>query len=141
MTVTGLKQTEARLKDLEKKTTKSLGRKALRAGAKVILAAARADAPVVTGRTKKNIMIRSARSKRGSLALSVGVDYRDYTGDTFYASFVLYGHRVGSRKLGDNRKMIKANNFLQRALDSSGPAAADTIMETWQSLIETESNK
>ena len=35
------------------------------------------------------------------IALSVGVGAKDFRGETFYASFVLYGHRVGSRKLGE----------------------------------------
>lgn len=141
MSVTGLKETQAALKELDRKATKSLGRKALRAGAKVLLAAARTDAPELTGRTRKNIKIRGGRSRAGALALSVGVSAKDFSGEAFYASFLLFGHRVGSRKLGDNRRMIPANNFLERAYEASGQDAADTVMEQWVELIELESSK
>lgn len=141
MSVTGFKETAAALKELDRKATKSLGRKALRAGAKVLLAAARTEAPELTGRTRKNIKIRGGRSRAGSLSLSVGVSAKDFSGEAFYASFVLFGHRVGSRKLGDNRRMIPANNFLERAYEASGQNAADTVMEQWVELIEIESSK
>lgn len=62
--IDGLRELNNALKLLDDKMQKSISRKAVTAGAKVIRAAARANAPVKTGKLKKSI--QSLRDKRES---------------------------------------------------------------------------
>ena len=138
ITITGISKTAERLDELDRKMQKSIIRKGVRAGCKVWLNAARANAPEVSGVIRKNIKIRSGGSGKGRYVLTVGVSAKEFQGEAFYAAFVLYGHKVGSRKLGDARTSVPANNFLQRAFDSSHDEAAYVAIETIGDLIQQE---
>ena len=124
------------LKQLGRTTERKILRKGLRAGAKIIKAAAQADAPSRTGLMARKIKVRAGKSGKGRISVNVGVGAKDFTGKAFYAAFVLFGHRVGSRKLGDSRKIVPANNFLERAFESSGESAKEAAVATWGELIE-----
>lgn len=141
MKIKGLDETDKALKDLDVAVAKRIIRKGLRAGAKDVLNAARADAPQRSGAIKRNIKIRGGGTKNGVVKLNIGVGAKDFQGKTFYAGFVLYGHKVGSRKLGDARTAVPANNFLERAYESSGQQAVETTTEAWKELIEKEASK
>lgn len=97
----GAKELADLLRNMDRKLAKKLFRKALREGAKVIQAAAQAKAPVDTGLTRSAIKVRAAkRQKRGRFGVAVQVGEGDYRGETFYASFLEYGHKMGKRSQG-----------------------------------------
>jgi HK97 gp10 family phage protein len=139
--VSGLTEVTQALKELDRKVQKSILRKGLRAGAKVMLSPARAGAPDRTGRIRRNIKVRAGRSSKGRVSISVGVNARDFTGPAFYAAFVLLGHKVGSRRLGNKRTSVPANNFLERAFDQAHQQATDVAVQTMANLIEQQAGK
>jgi HK97 gp10 family phage protein len=111
--------------------------KANRAGAKIIKSAAEANAPDRSGLTRANIRIRTSNKKaKGSYRAFVGVGAKDWTGPTFYAAFVLWGHRVGPRKLGNARKLVPANDWLKRSGEQAGQRAADAVVGELKSGVE-----
>jgi HK97 gp10 family phage protein len=136
MKVTGLNELKGTLAALPDKMEKKVLRKGLRAGAKDVLKSARAEAPKLSGALSKNIKIRGGRGCKGKIALSVGVGARDFKGPTFYGGFIIYGHRVGKRALGDKRHFVEPNNFLQRAFDATKETAVETTVKTWASLLD-----
>jgi HK97 gp10 family phage protein len=141
MRITGMEETRKALDNLDREVQKKILRKGLRKGCKVMLRIAKADAPFKTGKLKRNIKIRSGGVKYGKLRMTVGIGNKDYTGEAFYAAFLLYGWRVGSRKLGDARRQVPPNNFLRRAYESAGEQAVTTTLESWKELIEQEASK
>ena len=68
--------------------------------------------------------------------MTVGGSKKDFRGKDFYLGFVIYGHHVGSRKLGDSRTFVAPNNFIARAFDETKDTSASTIGKTWLELIE-----
>lgn len=111
--------------------------KANRAGAKIIKASAVAEAPSLSGLTRSNIRIRTSNKKSlGIYRAFIGVGEKDWTGPTFFAAFVLWGHRVGARKLGNARKLVPANDWIKRSASQSGAAAAEAVLSTIKSEVE-----
>lgn len=141
VTLAGLDEAKENLAELDRKVQKSIVRKGVRKGCKVLLDASRAAAPELSGKLRKNIKIRGKSSKPGTFALSVGVSAKDFTGPAFYGVFVLLGHRVGARRLGDKRKIVPANDFLQRAFDATHEQAAEVAGDTIGELIQQEGTK
>lgn len=135
MKLIGLKETVEGLKELDRTTQRRLIRKAQRPAAKLLQSAARAEAPEKTGNLKKQIKIKSGRT-RGGTKLSVG--FTNFIGKAYYAAFILLGWKHGSRKLGNARKSIPANDFLGRAYEANKEAAAELTGETLGQLIEDE---
>ena len=134
--IIGLAETKKALAELPAKMEKSVLRRGLRQGANVVLAAARTEAPKLTGATAKNAKVRAGKGGPGKIAFNIGVNAKDFKGDQFYASFILYGWKHGSRKLGDKRKSIAANNWLARAYDETKDAAIDVTSKSWAEQIE-----
>lgn len=115
-TIEGFDKVFKRLKELEPKVAKKVLRQALRAGAKIIQTRAKANAPVLTGQTKKAIKIRAGKRSRGSVGVNVSIGARDYVGDQFYAAF----HEYGTSKM-------QARPFMRPAYDSEKEKAAEVI--------------
>jgi HK97 gp10 family phage protein len=134
--ITGITEALTKLKTLDGKVQKGVVRRSLRKGAKIFQKAAQSAAPVASGLTKSAIKIRAGKAKKGTYRLNVGVGASDYQGETFYAAFVLYGHKVGSRKLGDARTLVPANNWLLKAKEKSEQQVAGTVVD--QLLHEVE---
>lgn len=139
--VTGLAEVQAKFADLETKVARKILRQGLRAGAKVVQTAARAEAPRRTGLMAANIKIRGSRGRNGSVAFRVGGSAKDFKGKAkeqrpFYMDFVEGGHFAGPRKLGDKRKFVPGNHFLTRAYEASREAAVAAVAATWKTLIE-----
>src|SRR4051812_6719809 len=104
--VEGMKELAAKLDDLESKVVRKVTSQALRAGAKVTLAAAMSTMPVKSGALRGSLKVRAGRYKKGFVSISVGIGKQWFTGDQFYGAFVEFGHRLGRRKLGDKRHKI-----------------------------------
>lgn len=125
----GGKELERELKEVEPKVAKKVVTKALRAGAKVILKAAKSAAPKRTGLLQRSLTVRAAKRKKGRVAFVVQTKGGDFKGKSFYAAFLEYGHKAGSRKLA-NRKIIPPQPFLSPAFDSAKDDAARTVVDT-----------
>jgi HK97 gp10 family phage protein len=125
------------LESLERKVAKKYVRKSLRAACKVTHAVAVATAPVASGLTKQNIKVRSAGVKKGVIKMIVGIGKKWFSGPTFYSGFVAFGHKVGNRKLGDARRQLAPNDWLEKAYESTKAEAVDVFAETIGQLIES----
>ena len=139
--VLGIEQAIESLNELDRKLQRKIIRKGVRAGGKVMQAAAKSEAPNRSGKLSSKIKVRAAKSKKGSIGVTIGVGAKDFTGEAFYAGFLTYGWRSGPRKLGDARKFNKPNNFLDRACKSSESQASETALETIAAEIEAETSK
>jgi HK97 gp10 family phage protein len=127
----GVDEVVNNLKALDSKLKNGVLKKAPTVGANVILGIAKSLAPVRTGVLQSNIRIRSANQpSKGIYRASTGVGQKDWTGPAFYASFELWGHFVGSRKLGANRKHVEGNDFLKKAAEQAGEKAAQAMIDT-----------
>jgi HK97 gp10 family phage protein len=136
MQIEGLDETVDRLSELSSKVSKGIVRKGLRAGAKIIRGGAQAEVHSVSGITSKNIKVRAGRSRKGMVSVTVGIGVKYFSGPAFYAAFDLFGHRVGSRKLGNARKEVPANNWLNRACQAKKSEAVEVITDTIITGIE-----
>src|SRR5690349_7604164 len=90
--------------------------------------AVRATVPVRSGATKAAIKVRAGKRKRGVARINVSISAGDYKGDTFYAAMEEFGHKIGSRALGDSRKQYPGSLYMQRAYDEAGPSAKAEAM-------------
>lgn len=124
------------LRSLDRKVARKAMSRAMRAGAKIINAEAKARAPVRSGLLKKSIKTRMAKKrKRGEIKFNVGTSKGSYQGKTFYGAFVEFGWKVGSEKLGDDRKQVEPKPFLRPAFDAKKHEAAQTITSVLKSEI------
>jgi hypothetical protein len=48
------------------------------------------------------------------------------------------GHRQGKRKLGDRRKFVPGQHFMEAGFDASKGAAMNAIEETYRELLDTK---
>lgn len=104
----GFDEFQRRLRLLPKKVAGKAVRQALREGAKIIQAEAKARVPVRTGTLKKSIKVRAAKGrKRGEAAIAVTTGQGDFVGDTFYGAFLEYGHKLGSRRSSEATKSLR----------------------------------
>jgi len=147
MEVKGLREVQEKLKELQKKTSNKLTKKALRAGAKIVQAEAKADAPSISGTIKKSIKVRAGKRRKGSLSIVVGIGKKWFAGPMFYAAFVLLGHKIGKRSgshrkkdPNDKRKAVPPHNFLKDAYERTKNRALDTMISTLSESVENAVN-
>ncbi len=147
------------LDQIEKKTRTAFLKQSLRDGAAIVRNEAQADAPVLTGTTRKAIAIRAARSKkRGTVSVSVGLSSRSagLKKQDFYPKFVEFGHFAGKRVQGKffgasakadyhkastdaGRKFIPGRHFLEKAANAVADAATAKAIASLWALIRGES--
>jgi HK97 gp10 family phage protein len=147
----GVSETKEALRALDTKVQKSLIRKALRAGSKIVLAQAKANAPSNTGNLRSNLRIRSGKAKKGTIALTVGASAKGFKGhgnkNAFYLSFVEYGYRTRPRiskehgKAPGGRRQVEGQHFIERAYESEKETAVETMTDTLIDLIQQEATK
>lgn len=125
--ISGGPELEAALRELGNKIAGRLGINAVRAGARVIAATARAKVPVRTGRLKKSLRIFDDRE----LSRLRGSERAAYAGTR-----EPYGHLV---EFGTAHSAAKP--FLRPALDEAGQAAIDRMTDNLASGIERETAK
>jgi HK97 gp10 family phage protein len=119
---------------------KKLMRRALRDGAKVTAAQMRQDAPNVTGATEEAIKVMAGKRSRSRMTMMVAIGAGWFKGDTFYAAFVNFGHKVGKRlsrgkgaAISDTRQSIPGTFWINNAFRKSAAAAVDAITATVKS--------
>jgi HK97 gp10 family phage protein len=121
--------------------TKKIIRKALRNGGKIVQKAAKANAPVKSGALKKAIKIRAGKRVTGKQSVFIGTSDKAFVGKMFYAAFIEFGHKQGSRKLGNERKDIAANPFMENAYETTKTQTEQTIINELWDGIEKEWSK
>jgi HK97 gp10 family phage protein len=105
----GGKELEKVLRSMDAKTSRKFAIKAMRAGAKPIVAAARANAPVNSGRLRRAISVK-AKPKSEGVGIEIGVKRGKESNDpkgAWYAHLVEFG-----------TKFMPAHPFLTPAVDS-----------------------
>jgi len=121
----GDKQLQRKLTNLELAVQKKIVRKALRAGAKPMLATAKAKVNVDTGALKANIKIKALkRSRRGSFGVQVTTPPREKLGIAaddpgYYPAILEYGSATN-----------RAQPFLRPAFDDNRSRSLDVVKET-----------
>jgi HK97 gp10 family phage protein len=155
MKVTGIEETSRRLQELDTAVATKIGRRAVRAGAKVMLKATKAEAPFRSGLTRRSLRIKNLKPKQqGIIAASVGMARSAFKGKAFYSYFVLRGWRHGKRpstgrrllrtiagKIADVRKFIPANPFIQRAYLQATDTAAEKMAKSLIRGVQREASK
>lgn len=122
--ITGVKQIDRRLKNLEPKIQRKVIRQSMRKGMKPVLALAREIAPELTGLMKSNIKLRAGKRKRGRISIEVRVDSAEgLTKTTSSGEKVFYPAVV---EWGD--KDTPPHPFMRPAYDQGGPTAKNTAM-------------
>ena len=128
-TVTGDEAIRRALAALPDRILRKLARKALRVGAKVVQAEAKADAPEGTGRTRRAIKVRAGKRRRkGSISLAVIIGKGDFKGVDFYGAFEDFGWHTGKRGSKDRRK-VEGKHFMERALATKETEAKAVISD------------
>jgi len=114
---------QARLKRLDAKVQKKVVRKALRAGAKMVLAAARALVSADTGALRAGLKPRALKARRGTFGVQVMTPTREQLGipadaSGYYPAVLEYG-----------AEGHPARPFLRPALDQARSTATSAIRE------------
>lgn len=131
VTVTGLEELYAKFRTLGTRVENKVVRQALRKGAKALLPAVQAEAPVASGKLKQSLRLKVPRNKkRGQIAITVEPNpenFRDKHG--YYPAVVEYGRTRMKRARGASHKKIKnpkyivqPNPYLKRAFDKNKSA-------------------
>lgn len=124
ITLTGDKKLDRLFSSLPKKVQGKVIRPALREAAKIISAKAKTNAPVDTGLLRESLRVRAGkRTRKNVIRVLVQTEAGFYKGKTFYGAFQEFGHRQGSRKLGNARQMIEGKHYIKRAYDSTANRA------------------
>lgn len=122
--VTGIKEIDRALKELEPKIQRKVLRQAMRSGMKLVLQDALMRVPVLTGLLKKNIKLRAMKRKRNRQGLQVqvrsdeGLVKVSKAGTRYFIpAAVEFGHGT-----------VPPHPFMRPAYDLRGPEARDTTM-------------
>lgn len=115
------------------KLEKKIIRKAMRPPAKLALADLKKAAPVLTGKLKASLKIRSAkrsRKNKNKIILLVATATKEFSGQAFYSSFLEYG----TRKMKPKRWMqavtdSQKNKYATALAESLKKATNETINE------------
>ncbi len=139
----GMPELMRRLKALPRKTANAALRKGCRAGAKIVTAAAKAAVPVVTGRWREALKTRAMKRSRKGVGARTTVGAGWFKGETFYAGFVDWGHRVGKRPSkriagtgADTRAQIPPKHYMKRSAKAVGQRAGDDAVRVAVAEIE-----
>ncbi len=111
----GDKALQRKLDALPNKLAKKVMRQALREGARPVLASAKANAPVLTGRMKKSLKLRAMKARRGNFGVVIMTGTREQLGidpkDKSYYPFAV--------EFGFKRHNVPAHPFIRPALDDN----------------------
>jgi len=135
ISLTGDKALQKKLNRLPKVMQKKIVRKALREGARPVLASARSKAPVRTGAMKKSLKLRARRARRGNFGVEVRTGTRAELGipendPGYYPFSVEFGH-------GN----VPAQPFMRPALDENREPALKIIGREIGRGVEQEGKK
>jgi HK97 gp10 family phage protein len=128
--VSGAQEIIKALDQLAPKAERKVLRQAMRKGLKPLLDAAKAEAPVDSGKLRNSLVIRAAKSrKRGAISLEVRPNEKWWAGDHYYPAQV----EVGRPNL-DNH--MDPDPFLTRAFESTGEASKNVALQAIKAGID-----
>ena len=152
----------SRLRSLPKRSQGRVLRPALRAGAKVVLSAAKQSAPSDTGALKRSLVVRAAKGrKRGQVAYSVYTSAKTLKkkrgeGSTFYGAFQELGFKLGRRLRQSSRfagslrvnrggsggeQRVPGKRYLRNAVQSARSAALNAIRTVMRAKLDEEARR
>ena len=108
MEIVGLEELERAFLMLPAAVAKKAIRQNLRAGAKIVLAQAKENAPVDSGDLKRSLKVRAGKRSRNTISIRVATGKDWFKGDTFYGAFVEFG-----------TKRMEAQHYVQRAYETT----------------------
>lgn len=124
----GVAKFDRPLKQLETRLQRKVIRQALRAGARVILPEAKANAPVgETGNLKDSIRVWALKRSRRRIGVKVGSSTHAYKGDQFYGAFIEFG-----------TSKMEPRPWLAPAIESKKGEAARVVDQTLEAGIKRE---
>ncbi len=132
--LTGAKELDALLKSVPKKEAMKGIRKGTRAGAKLMLAKARALAPVRTGLMRQKLTVRAAKRKRPkALGAKVQGGKRaamkiPENSKWYYPAIVEFGRKDGK---------LQGSHFMLRAAEATASAATNRTLNEIKTQIES----
>ncbi len=127
-TVKGSEELIGKLRKLRTTEAKAAIRKGTRAGAKIVQAEAKSNAPVKSGALKQAVKVRSwPRSRRWTGTM---INTSVTRGAVFYQSFIELG-----------TKYIKARHFIRNAYERTKDQALNLTMAEMKSEIEQRMRK
>lgn len=109
---------DAALAQIQLKVARQILRKAVKVAYTPVFAAVKANLHNVTGQLAASLRIKTRfKASRGTATAEVVTsnDQFNNQGNEFYAAFVEFGHLLGSRKLGNARKAVPGEHFMQYA--------------------------
>lgn len=127
--VTGIREIDRKLRRLEYKTQRTIVRKAVDRALKPVLDEVLANAPVLTGETKRNIKIRAGKARKGQVKREIRVGDKQL-GEGFHAQHVEFG-----------TKDSPPHPFMTPAYESEGPEARDQVEREILAGILAEASK
>jgi len=165
MKITGDTEVFALLKGLDDATQRKILRPAIAKGAEILKARARMEAPYRQGNLRNAVEVKIRSSgKTGTVRALVGEFNDGEIGDTvydktgrWYASFVMWGHKIGKRphrfdrvvgmsggrpirkkvfRITDTRKEVPGNPFLDRAFEEGQAPATQAVVDEIQRRID-----
>ena len=133
----GLEEVRASFDRLPDAVKNRVQKFAMKKAAAPVMAKARANAPVRSGKLRDSIVVRPLKRKRKSrvIGVKVGPSAGLYKGDEYYAAFIEFGYeateryqdsrgRWHSKKRGTATTPVEAKPFLRPALDQTKDEAS-----------------
>lgn len=138
--ITGVPELNRRLKNLERKAARKVGRKAVNKGLGVLVKAIRAKAPrklrpIVGKRHKKNRNTKELEAKAG---VGVGMSAKKREKNGWYLFLQATGTKDRTTKRGGRRGRLVAANFVPEAFAASQSSVMAAMENTLKQQLEAE---
>lgn len=134
-TVEGFDECIKAIRELEQEYPRTVFGRALRAGAKVILASLVSLAPVRSGDTRGALKVRAGKRRKNFQSMVAGIPEGFFKGDQFYAGFVNYGWKTGKRGSA-NRRQIPGEHWAEIGFDDVKDAALARVTQVLKEHVE-----
>lgn len=134
--VTGVKELEHALRQLELKLQNKLARQAIRKAAKeIVLPQVLRDVPVATGQLRSQFAVRALKRAKGKVGAVVGS--KSAKGDQFYGSFLEFGTKVRRHKSGKSTGRVEPNShaYLRKALYDNQTRIRELFVDDLRELL------
>ena len=154
MNLTGMDNLQKTLRTLEKKVERKIVRTAVRSGAKIIQAEAKAVAPYKTGILRRSISVRARKKrKKAEFSMNVLFDTRKYPQLVSFS--VGSSSNLKTRKLTGKRYFypaalefgtttrpnIKTKGWFRKAWDRRKQASLAVVLQSMKNGVEREAGK
>lgn len=142
VTITGLKELETALLELDSKVNKRISVASMKEALKPTLAEVKREVPTDTSQLEKSLKLRVMKSKdRRTKRVGITTGVKQFQGDEFYGAFVEFGHRVGHRDLGNARTEVPGEHFLEHSWDETKDQVVTSLDAALWRRIEIEVGK